>query len=61
MSLISRTVYRYRDSFYYIFISNFYNDSVILYCTYFEDGAPETIAAVRHAGIKVWVLTGDKV
>ena len=26
-----------------------------------QEGVPETIAALRQAGIKVWVLTGDKV
>jgi hypothetical protein len=25
-----------------------------------QDGVPETIATLRKAGIKVWVLTGDK-
>ena len=25
-----------------------------------QDGVPETIASLRQAGIKVWVLTGDK-
>jgi len=25
-----------------------------------QDGVPETIAKLRKAGIKVWVLTGDK-
>ena len=25
-----------------------------------QDGVPETIANLRKAGIKVWVLTGDK-
>ena len=25
-----------------------------------QDGVPETMAALRAAGIKVWVLTGDK-
>lgn len=25
-----------------------------------QDGVPETIMALRKAGIKVWVLTGDK-
>jgi phospholipid-transporting ATPase len=25
-----------------------------------QDGVPETIALLREAGIKVWVLTGDK-
>lgn len=25
-----------------------------------QDGVPETIAQLRLAGIKVWVLTGDK-
>ena len=26
-----------------------------------QDGVPDTIAALRHAGMKVWVLTGDKI
>ncbi len=26
-----------------------------------QDGVPETIRFIREAGIKVWVLTGDKV
>ena len=26
-----------------------------------QNGVPEAIAAMRHGGIKVWVLTGDKV
>ena len=26
-----------------------------------QDGVPETISALREAGIQVWVLTGDKV
>jgi P-type E1-E2 ATPase len=26
-----------------------------------QDGVPETIKYIRDAGIKVWVLTGDKV
>lgn len=26
-----------------------------------KDGVPECIASLRHAGIKVWVLTGDKI
>ena len=26
-----------------------------------QDGVPETIRIIREAGIKVWVLTGDKV
>jgi phospholipid-translocating ATPase len=26
-----------------------------------QDGVPECIQALRHAGIKVWVLTGDKI
>lgn len=25
-----------------------------------QDGVPDTISAVREAGMKVWVLTGDK-
>ena len=25
-----------------------------------QEGVPETIAALRQAGINVWVLTGDK-
>jgi len=25
-----------------------------------QEGVPETIASLREAGIKVWVLTGDK-
>ena len=25
-----------------------------------QDGVPRTIANLRHAGIKIWVLTGDK-
>lgn len=25
-----------------------------------QDGVPEAIAGLRRAGIKVWVLTGDK-
>ena len=25
-----------------------------------QDGVPDTIAHLREAGIKVWVLTGDK-
>jgi len=25
-----------------------------------QDGVPEAIAGLRQAGIKVWVLTGDK-
>ena len=25
-----------------------------------QEGVPETIAALREAGINVWVLTGDK-
>lgn len=25
-----------------------------------QDGVPETISALREAGIQVWVLTGDK-
>ncbi|VDO14762.1 unnamed protein product [Rodentolepis nana] len=25
-----------------------------------QDGVPDTIAALREAGMKVWVLTGDK-
>lgn len=25
-----------------------------------QDGVPDTIAALREAGLKVWVLTGDK-
>ena len=25
-----------------------------------QDGVPETIARLREAGLKVWVLTGDK-
>ena len=25
-----------------------------------QDGVPETIESLRQAGIKVWVLTGDK-
>ena len=25
-----------------------------------QDGVPETIAALRAAGINVWILTGDK-
>lgn len=25
-----------------------------------QDGVPEAIAALREAGLKVWVLTGDK-
>lgn len=25
-----------------------------------QDGVPQTIAQLRQAGIKVWVLTGDK-
>jgi phospholipid-translocating ATPase len=25
-----------------------------------QEGVPETIEALRHAGIKVWILTGDK-
>ena len=25
-----------------------------------QDGVPETIKALRRAGIRVWVLTGDK-
>lgn len=25
-----------------------------------QDGVPETIADLKRAGIKVWVLTGDK-
>ncbi|KAI0053960.1 phospholipid-translocating P-type ATPase [Auriscalpium vulgare] len=25
-----------------------------------QDGVPETIADLKHAGIKIWVLTGDK-
>ena len=25
-----------------------------------QDGVPETISSLRKAGIKVWVLTGDK-
>ncbi len=26
-----------------------------------QDGVPETIAKLAQAGIKIWVLTGDKV
>ena len=26
-----------------------------------QDGVPECIAALREGGIKVWVLTGDKI
>merc|ERR1719414_2750384 len=26
-----------------------------------QDGVPDTIATLRQAGIRVWVLTGDKV
>jgi P-type E1-E2 ATPase len=26
-----------------------------------QEGVPETIVALKQAGIKVWVLTGDKV
>ncbi len=26
-----------------------------------QDGVPDAIAALRHAGMKVWVLTGDKI
>jgi phospholipid-translocating ATPase len=26
-----------------------------------QDGVPDTIADLKRAGIKVWVLTGDKV
>jgi phospholipid-transporting ATPase len=26
-----------------------------------QDGVPETIASLREAGVKVWVLTGDKI
>lgn len=25
-----------------------------------QDGVPETIAALRKAGLQIWVLTGDK-
>ena len=25
-----------------------------------QDGVPETIRSLRDAGIKIWVLTGDK-
>lgn len=25
-----------------------------------QDGVPETIAALRNAGLQIWVLTGDK-
>lgn len=25
-----------------------------------QDGVPETISSLRRAGVKVWVLTGDK-
>ena len=25
-----------------------------------QDGVPETIADLKHAGIKIWVATGDK-
>lgn len=25
-----------------------------------QDGVPDTIAALREAGIQIWVLTGDK-
>ena len=25
-----------------------------------QDGVPETLCALRNAGIQVWVLTGDK-
>lgn len=25
-----------------------------------QDGVPETIASLRQAGIRVWMLTGDK-
>ena len=40
-------------------------DLIIIGCTAIEDKLQdqvgETIAALRLAGIKVWVLTGDKV
>lgn len=40
------------------------NDLVLLGATAIEDrlqeGVPDTIALLREAGIKVWVLTGDK-
>lgn len=26
-----------------------------------QDGVPETIRMIRNAGIKLWVLTGDKI
>ena len=26
-----------------------------------QDGVPDTIAMLRRAGIRVWMLTGDKV
>ena len=26
-----------------------------------QDGVPETIKMIRQAGIKLWVLTGDKI
>ena len=26
-----------------------------------QDGVPETIAKIRETGIKLWVLTGDKI
>jgi len=35
-----------------------------LFCSGIDDrlqeGVPETIASLRYAGIKLWILTGDK-
>lgn len=29
-------------------------------CDFFQDGVPQAIASLGQAGIKIWVLTGDK-
>lgn len=34
---------------------------LLLRCSAPQDGVPECLQALSHAGIKVWVLTGDKV
>jgi len=33
----------------------------LLPCAFPQDGVPEAMASLLAAGIKVWVLTGDKV